>query len=155
MPEVVVKTKLKPGTKHVPQKHGGPKRPSSHSGKRLTKQQLIEKARQEVKQEIDQLQERLTNALKDAAAARRERDGAMKELADAQREVAVKTSEEEKLKRENSEHVAAKVHLSGVVQSLRLDLEWAVGMRKERTPPPTTLRQRYGDKVRDSLESQN
>ena len=65
MPEVVGKTKLKPGKKHVPQKHGGPKRPSSHSGKRLTKQQLIEKARQEVKQEIDQLQERLTNALKD------------------------------------------------------------------------------------------
>ena len=79
----------------------------------------------------------------------------MKELADAQREVAVKTSEEKQLKRENSEHVAAKVHLSGVVQSLRLDLEWAVGMRKERTVPPTTLRQRYGDKVRDSLESQN
>ena len=47
------------------------------------------------------------------------------------------------LKTRNVELAAANRHLSDVVQQLHLDLEWAVGRRKDWGNAPTLMREKY------------
>ena len=101
------------GGKRISQRDGGPRRPSTHSGRRVGYPRGLDPRMAKADQEAQsiRLREALSDAMAAAAAARADAAAAR----------------------------ASVTALAGKVQDLQLDLEWALGLRRAGIQPPDDL----------------
>ena len=160
--------KRKTGQKRKAQKDGGPARPKSHSGKRLSKAEWLAKLA-EVQQELDDCKQKLA-ACKRTPKVKVEKDPC---LPDSKQEGAASSADQEiqrlrseiasllsarqerdeevkQLRNRHAEELASvrnqlEVRIAALVstnQELHLDVEWLTGLRSQDVPPSSCLRRR-------------